>query len=207
VRKSRFAAPLEHALAKYSFDVPPLSEVLAFRYHGAVYCDDIVFTRGRDYSCAHFITLAARKFELIVEPKADASRRPCGGKTNVESGYPYTHCTPQSGLASRGGNCITSASKAVRFRPSKRFPVCASKQTQGVYELLALGGAAMAGLMGTSARRRQKPGCKALGASEFSHPIIKHEVVPKCGSYEVRFEKAKLFLVANHWREITRAFA
>jgi hypothetical protein len=65
-----------------------LSDVVAFRYQGAVYYDDIVITRRRD-SCARFNTIAVRKFEPAINPKADASRRLCGGKTNVETGYPW----------------------------------------------------------------------------------------------------------------------
>jgi len=88
VRKSRFATSLEQAAAKYFFNVSPLTDVLAFRYHGAVYCDDIVITHGRDLF-ARVNTMAVRKFEPIINPMADASRRLCGGKTNVETGYPW----------------------------------------------------------------------------------------------------------------------
>ena len=88
MRRSRFAAALEQAAAKYTFDVSTLSDVLAFGYHGAVYCDDIVITRRLDL-CTRFNTIAVRKFEPIINPKADASRRLYGGKTNVETGYPW----------------------------------------------------------------------------------------------------------------------
>jgi hypothetical protein len=98
VRKSRFAASLEKTAAKYCFDVSLLSNVLAFRYHGSVYCDDIVITRRRD-SFARFSAMAVRKFEPIINPKADASCRPCGGKTNVETGYSWrVHRAPHSAL-------------------------------------------------------------------------------------------------------------
>jgi hypothetical protein len=88
VRKSRFAASLEQAVAKNPFDVSPLSDVVAFWYDGAVYCDDIVITLRRD-SCAHFNTMTVRKVEPIINPKADASCTPCGRKSNVETGYPW----------------------------------------------------------------------------------------------------------------------
>jgi hypothetical protein len=68
VRKSRFAAPLKEAAAKHSFDVSSLPDVLAFRYHGAVYRDNIVIACCCD-PCAGFDTMAVGQlFELIINP-------------------------------------------------------------------------------------------------------------------------------------------